>query len=189
MPVPNKRLASKSAFTAACLLVVIATACGGTNPSVRKRTPTVTGAPISYAFVDQSGATVSSETMRGRATIAALVTTYDWASQLVLRRVDQALGSYAPRINAFAMILEPPSYAVLAPAFAHSLNLHFPVVMADHASLEGGGALGPIDYVPTLVVLDADGRVAERLKGLVDSEQIKAALDRASGNVTQREIP
>lgn len=175
--------------TVAGVVVAIATACGGTNPSVRERTPAVNGAPLSYAFVDHTGAPVSSETMRGRATIAALVTTYDWASQLVLRRVDQALGSYVPRINAFAVILEPPSYAVLAPAFAHSLSLHFPVVMADHASLEGGGALGPIDYVPTLVVMDGQGRVVERLKGLVDSEQIKAALDRASDHTRQREMP
>ena len=138
-----------------------------------------------FEFVDPAGTSVSSETVRGRATIAALVTTYDLASQLVLRRVNQALGSYVPRINAFAVILEPASYGVLAPAFADSLDLHFPVVMADQASLEGGGVLGPIDYVPTLVILDPAGRVVERLKGLVGAEQLEAALDRASG----REIP
>lgn len=146
----------------------------------------VADSPLQFAFVDQAGKPVSSETLHGRPTIAALVTTYDLASQLVLRRVNQALGSYVPRINAFAVILEPPSYAVLAPAFSHSLGLHFPVVMADQASLEGGGALGPIDYVPTLVVLDAEGRVVERLKGVVASEQIKAALDRAFGAPSSR---
>ena len=163
------------------LLAVAAEACVAHTPSVPEAPPAVGGNPLRYAFVDQAGNSISSDTMRGRPTIAALVTTYDWASQLVLRRVNRALGSYVPRINAFAVILEPPSYGVLAPAFAESLGLHFPVVMADQASLDGGGALGPIDYVPTLVVLDPAGRVVERLKGLAEAEQIKAALDRASG--------
>jgi hypothetical protein len=169
--------------------VVCSLGCGASQPSVSRPATVAAGEPLQFAFVDQAGRPVSSETTQRRATIAALVTTYDLASQLVLRRVNQAVGSYAPRINAFAVILEPPTYAVLAPAFADSLDLKFPVVMADQASLEGGGALGPIDYVPTLVVLDSGGRVVERLKGPVSSEQIKAALDRASGSSSSRKIP
>src|SRR5690349_17754782 len=70
------------------------------------------GAPLQFAFSDFEGREVSSNTMRGRATLVVLVTTYDVASQLVLRRVNQTLGSFAPRINAFGVILEPASYAV-----------------------------------------------------------------------------
>lgn len=163
-----------------CLACALGFGCGGGSTTTRARSPVTLAQPLVFAFVDPQGEPVSSETTRGRPTIAALVVTYDWASQLMLRRVNQALGSYVPRINAFAVILEAPTYAVLAPAFASSLELHFPVVMADQASLDGAGPLGPIEYVPTLVVLDAGGRVVERLKGVVSPEQIKAALDRAS---------
>lgn len=170
------------------LLAFVAVGCVANTPNVREAPSPSRGNPLRFTFVDPAGNTISSETMQGRPTIAALVTTYDWASQLVLRRVNRALGSYVPRINAFAVILEPPSYGVLAPAFAESLSLRFPVVMADQASLDGGGPLGPIDYVPTLVVLDPAGRVVDRLKGLVEADQIKAALDRASGVTSQTEI-
>lgn len=163
--------------------VVCLLEAGCSRPPTESKTPSpvALGEPVSFVFLAQGGAEVSSESLRGRATLVALVTTYDWASQLVLRRVNQALGSYAPRINALAIVLEPPSYGVLVEAFSRSLGLHFPVVMADQASLEGAGPLGPIDYVPTLVVLDEEGRVVERLRGLLSAEQIYAALDHATG--------
>src|SRR6187549_1152406 len=112
------------AFGSPCLL-----GCGAGEPPVHEPSYVVLGSPLRFEFVDQAGKPVSSESMHGRPTIAALVTTYDWASQLVLRRVNQALGSYVPRINAFAVVLEPASYGVLASAFAETLELHFPVVM------------------------------------------------------------
>lgn len=171
------------------LLAYCALACASSATPVPARRPMVSAAPVHFSFVDPSGTPVSSESTQGRVTLVALVTTYDWASQFVLRRVNQALGSYVPRINAFAVILEPPSYAVLAPAFSNSLGLHFPVVMADHASLGGGGVFGPIDYVPTVLVLDQEGRIVERLTGLVSPEQIHAALERAPRTSSDGEIP
>lgn len=173
----------------ALLVVLLGASCGGTTPEPRTTRARVLGGPVAFAFVDQSGVGVSSESTRGRVTIAALVTTYDFGSQLVLRRVNQALGSHTPRINALGVVLEAPSYGVLLSAYSESLGLHFPLVMADQASLEGGGPLGPIDYVPTLVILDPQGRVVERLKGLVSPEQIHAALDLAGGSAPRREIP
>lgn len=173
----------------ALIAVLLGASCGGAAPAARTSRARALGEPVEFVFVDQSGARVSSESTRGRVTIAALVTTYDWGSQLVLRRVNQALGSHVPRINAFGVVLEAPSYGVLVSAYSNSLGLHFPLVMADQASLEGGGPLGPIDYVPTLVILDPQGRVVERLKGLVSPEQIHAALDRAGGSAPRREIP
>lgn len=171
------------------LAVLLLVGCGGSAPGPRVTRARNFGEPVAFSFVDQAGEAVSSDSTRGRVTIAALVTTYDWGSQLVLRRVNQALGSHAPRINAFGVVLEAPSYGVLVSAFSNSLGLHFPLVMADQASLEGGGPFGPIDYVPTLVVLDRFGRVIERLKGLVSAEQIDGALDLAEDVTTVREIP
>ncbi len=119
---------------------------------------------------------MSSNTLRGRATLVVLVTTYDVASQLMLRRVNQTLGSFVPRINAFGVVLEAASYAVLVPPFHKSLELQFPLVMADLGSLEGGGPFGPIEYVPTVVVLDQAGRVHRTLKGLVTVDELTKAL-------------
>lgn len=164
--------------------IVLLLGCSPANTSrVEPEVPSV-APPLSFTFVGQGGEEVSSRTLRGRITIVALVTTYDLASQLVLRRVNQALGSYSPRINAFALVLEAPSYAVLVESFSESLDLHFPVVMADQASLDGGGPFGPIDYVPTLVFLNRDGGAVERLRGPVSPEQVTAVLDRLSARRT-----
>lgn len=156
------------------------TACVQVDTPIEEPKPQSISAPIQFSYLDHEGREVSSKTTRGRVTIAALVTTYDLASQMNLRRVNQALGSYTPRINAFALVLEPPSYRVLVDSFAKSLDLHLPLVMADQASLDGGGPFGPIDYVPTLVFLDRQGRIVERLRGPLSTEQITEALGRAN---------
>lgn len=166
--------------TSIALGMALLLGCSAANsPAAEPDVPAV-APPLSFTFVGQRGEEVSSSALRGRITIVALVTTYDLASQLVLRRVNQALGSYSPRINAFALVLEAPSYAVLVESFSESLDLHFPVVMADQASLDGGGPFGPIDYVPTLVFLNREGSALERLRGPVSPEQVTAVLDRLS---------
>lgn len=168
------------AATVALVCGLVLTSCVQVDTPVEEPTPQPISAPILFSYVDHAGREVSSRTTRGRVTIAALVTTYDLASQMNLRRVNQALGSYSPRINAFALVLEPPSYRILADSFAKSLDLHLPLVMADQASLDGGGPFGPIDYVPTLVFFDRRGRIVERLRGPLTAEQITEALGRAN---------
>lgn len=140
----------------------------------------VSGRPLEFSYVAPDGTPISSETMRGRTTLVALVTTYDWASQLLLRRVNQALVSHVPRLNALGVVLEDPSYSVLLDTFSNSLDLAFPLVMADQATLDGSGPFAPLAYVPTLLVLDAGGGLVARLQGPVDRAQIDSALEQAT---------
>ena len=146
-------------------------------------TPAVApGAPIVFSFITPDGTPISNETMSGRPTLIALVTTYDWASQLLLRRVNQTLLSHVPRVNALGVVLEEPSYSVLLDTFAKSLNLRFGLVMADRPTLAGDGPFAPLTYVPTLLVLDAQGRLLARLQGPVERAEIDAALEGATGD-------
>jgi hypothetical protein len=117
---------------------------------------------------------------RGRATMVALVTTYDMGSQLLLRRVQEALRAHRPRSNAGAVVLEAPRYEVLLDTYAEAMELTFPVVLADLATREGRGPFGPVDYLPVLVILDADGRVVSRHSGQVDLPTLLGALEQAS---------
>jgi hypothetical protein len=88
--------------------------------------------------------------------------------------------SHRPRANAGAIVLEAPKYAVLADTFRTSLALSYPVALADDATRLGGGSFGRIDRVPTLVVLDRDGRQTFRKNGLAAPDEIRAALASAS---------
>lgn len=164
-------------------------ACSATSA---ERAPSIVptlGPALTYSYSDFNGDEVSSTTMRGRMTLVVLLTTYDVASQLVLRRVNQTLNSFVPRINAFGVVLEPASYAVLVPPFHQSMALRFPLVMADLGSLDGAGPFGPIDYVPTVVVLDANGGVRRRFKGPVTVDDLTKALREIQGEAGDQPAP
>lgn len=164
-----------SSLHASALLAALA--CGG-NGELPPRAPEP-GEPVVFAF-RHGEVRFDSVSTRGRATLVALVTTYDMGSQLLLRRVEQALRTHRPRANAGAVVMEAPRYEVLLDTYAEAMDLSFPVVLADLATREGRGPFGAVDYLPVLVILDAEGRVASRHAGPVDLPTILGALQEAS---------
>ncbi len=123
---------------------------------------------------------MESQALRGRATAVVFITTFDLPSQALAKRVDEVLRRQRPRANAVAVVLEAPKYADLAIAFRESLELSYPVAMADVATLRGGGAFKDVATVPVLVVLDHAGRLIARFDGGAPPEDIERALSRGS---------
>ena len=166
---------------AVCLLA-LALACekdagsGATSAHTRTR-----GEPTVFAFVDVKGRAFSSDTTRGRATVVLFLTTYDLVSQQVARQVEELLHRREPRFNAGAVVLEAPKYATLVEAFGDALGLSYPLSLADWATRQGGGPFGAINAVPTVVILDREGRIVWRHSGLPTAEQLRAVLDEADG--------
>jgi hypothetical protein len=111
-------------------------------------------------------------------------TTFDMASQVQAKHLDQVLRRHRPRANAVVVIMEAPKYAVLAEAFRTTLGLSYPVALADHRTLAGEGPFGPISGVPTLVVLDRDGRPVLKRLGLMGPELMDRALSAADRGET-----
>jgi len=142
--------------------------------------PRATGEPLVFHFPGVDGDPVTSETLRGRTTALLFLTTYDLASQLLARELGQVVSRFTPRANAVGVVLEAPRYAELVPAYRESLGLAYPLVMADFATREGRGPFGDIQNVPTLVVLDRQGREVWRHQGPLSPPDIEAALRRAS---------
>jgi hypothetical protein len=161
-------------------VTLMAWACGGGATEAVAPAYGGSGEPLVFAFKTQSGVVFTSQGTRGRPTLVALVTTYDLGSQLLLRRVEDALHTHRPRANAGAVVMEPPKYEVLLDTYSEAMNLSFPLVLADLATREGRGAFGPVDYLPMLFVLDVDGRVVARHEGPVEMETIMADLEEAS---------
>ena len=144
---------------------------------------------ISFAFGTTEGGEFSSRGTRGRATLVLFVTTYDLPSQLEARRVDEIIRRFRPRVNAGAVVLEAPKYAVFADAFRSTLGLSYPVALADDETLQRRGPFGLVDRVPTLVVLDRNGREVFRKAGVVSPREIEAALSKASESRWQYAYP
>lgn len=168
---------------AVCLFALAAGLCGCSpaTPPAPALNPSPRAGPIQFAFPSAGeDAVVNSETLRGRVTALVFITTFDLTSQLVARRLGEVLTSFTPRANAAAVVIEAPLYADLLPAYRSALSLPFPVVMADFATQRGSGPFGSITHVPTLIVLDRDGREVSRHTGPLERDAIDAAMRRAS---------
>ena len=107
------------------------------------------------------------------------VTTFDLASQVVAKRVNQVLHSHRPRINAGAVVLEAPKYAPLAEVFRSALELSYPVALADLPTLEQDSGVGEVRHVPTVLVLDREGREIVRKRGDFSVPELESWIGRA----------
>lgn len=166
---------------AAFVLLAVGAGCSGAAPATAAASASAASAPIQFEFPSVGEeAVVSSETMRGRATALVFITTFDLASQLVARRLGEVVVSFTPRANAAAVVVEAPAYADLLPSYRTALSLPYPVVMADFATQQGAGPFGTVTHVPTLVVLDREGREVSRHQGSLQADEIRGALRRAS---------
>lgn len=148
-------------------------ACGGQpSPSRQEAVAPERGEVLSYAWGTTDGGVVSSDALRGRATVLLFVTTFDLASQAQAKHLEDVYRTHKPRINAVAVVMEPPKYAPLASSFAEVLGLSYPVALADDATRTGQGPFGAIQSVPSWVVLDRDSRLAFAHAGVVSVEQL-----------------
>ena len=132
-----------------------------------------------YVFGTTQGEELSSQTMHGRVTVLVFVTTFDLASQVAAKRVNQVFHTHRPRINAGAVVLEAAKYAPLADVFRSTLELSYPVAIADLPTLEQNSTLGEVRSVPTLLVLDAQGREVLRKTGNFSLDDLNQWLRRA----------
>jgi hypothetical protein len=163
---------------AGCVLALIG--CGGAaQPAVAP--PAAHGPALEFAF-SGAGQQVSSSDTRGRPTILLFLTTYDLASQFAARDLAHIVRSFTPRANAVAVVCEDAQYEDLLPTYRQTLELPYPVVMGDVATRAGQSAFGRIDILPTLVVLDRDGREVWRHAGAASRAEVSAALERAASS-------
>jgi len=139
---------------------------------------------VSFNLGTTQGAVLNSDNPRGRSTALLFATTFDMASQVQAKHLDEVIRRHKPRANAVVVILEAPKYAVLAEAFRTTLGLSYPVALADQATLAGEGPFGSIAGVPTLIVLDRDGRPVVKRLGLMGPELMERALSAADRGET-----
>ena len=164
-------------WTLLCMSPLLIGSCSAPAQGNAKSASPTKGEPVRFSYFTPDGQPINSEWARGRATLLLFITTYDLASQLEAKRVNELVMARVPRINAVAVILEVPTYAAFAPAFSESLGLRYPVVFAGQVKLEDDAGLGPVNLVPTLVLLDPAGFVTWRHEGPAERREIEAALD------------
>lgn len=136
-------------------------------------TPAPGAPPVSFAWTDLRGRPLSTASMRGRVTVLAFIATYDVASQAQTRFVTALSKRHVPRLNVALVVLEQPSNRPLVEAFVDSLGIEYPVAFADAATLAGEGPFEGLHHVPSVVVLDREGRERARRLGLATEQDLE----------------
>jgi len=143
------------------------------------------GASVSFVFAGLDGRPVTAEQLRGRETIVVLFATFDPIAQVVTQQLRDLMRRRTPRINVLGVVLEPPANAVLVATYGETLELGYPLVLADPATIAGDGPLGPIGEVPMGFLLDRDGRILARARGATLSVELGAALDESQKSASE----
>lgn len=159
-----------------------ATAAAPVEPTTAEPAKQV-GAPVAYEFASLDDRPVSSEALRGRATVLIFVTTYGDASMLQARFLKKVFKEYSPRFNAAAVFLERVDNRPLARIFNDTLELPYPAAMGDEASIAGKGPFTGMDTVPGVVVLDPSGREVWRKIGVAMPDELTSAIREAQRTV------
>lgn len=162
------------------LLAIALDVLGCSAPVAGAQQPEValaaTGDTVRFAYETLEGKPLTSESLRGRITVIAFLTTYDFPSQAEARFLSSITRRHTPRVNALALILEAPENRPLAEAFTATLGLPYPVALADEATIAGEGAFPGLHNVPSIVILDREGREAYRHIGLLEESPLDAAI-------------
>jgi hypothetical protein len=159
-------------------LILAATACAAPREA---SAVTQVGAPLSapvhfaYPTVDGRGM-LATGTLAGRTSVLAFVATYDMASQAQARFLGIVQHRREPRVNVAAIVLEPLENRPLILAFRDALRLDYPMAIGDAELIAGGGPFGDVHGVPTVLVLDAEGRIIWKHVGLAKDAEIDEAL-------------
>lgn len=161
--------------------LLLLAACGGAETAepvygVASEAPAASGPARRFSYVTLGGKRVSHKSYAGRMTVIALVATYDTASQAQARFVNQLYVHHTPRVNALLLVLEPPHHRPLVEAFVQSLDLRYDVAIADPQTIAGEGPFPGLHHVPSVVLLDREGREVWRNLGVADDETLGAAI-------------
>jgi len=163
----------------AASVLALVPGCGGEPPPAKDGATVVKARPepVRFAYQALDGKPLSTASLSGRFSLIALGATYDLPSQAQARFLTGVARNHTPRVNVALLILEPEENRPLVEAFVQTLRLEYPVALADQATITGtGGPFPGLHHVPSVVIIDREGREVWRHMGLVDDETLNGAL-------------
>lgn len=152
----------------------------GTSPTSSALTPVgtveVSGAPVSFRYPNVLGGDLASDDLRGRVTVLLFITTYDVPSQAEVTFLTRLHKEHVPRLNAALIVLEPPESRDIVREYVRALSVDYPVGMADAATIAGRGPFESLQHVPSVVILDREGKERFRHLGPMKYSDLQAAV-------------
>lgn len=121
---------------------------------------------------------VTSAAHRGKPTILALVTTGDIIGQAQVDYLVAMAKNDGTKVNYALIALHPRKEIVLVEAYISALKIEFPVALGDASAMAPSGPFGEISAVPTIVILDRDGRIVWKHTGLAKADELRGHMRR-----------
>jgi hypothetical protein len=134
--------------------------------------------PVTYAFDPLDERPVSSAAHRGRGTVLAFVTTGDIVGQAQVDYLVAMAKRDGATVNYALVALHPRKEIPIVEAYVAALKVDFPVALGDASTLGSAGPFGEIAAVPTVVVLDRQGRVVWKHTGLAKADELRGHMRR-----------
>jgi len=131
---------------------------------------------VSFSFPDLDGKEVSTATVHGRTTVVFFGTAYDTFVQAEARFLIDVEHLHTPRLNVVMIMLERAENRPMVSIFSDVLQHPFPICMADADTIAGHGPFQGMNSVPSLLILDKEGREKYRHAGMQKEEEIEAAI-------------
>jgi hypothetical protein len=119
---------------------------------------------------------VSSESTVGKPTVIVFTTTGDIVGQAQVSYLVHMAKNDGDRVNYAMVAFHPRKEAVLVETYKSTLGVEFPVALADAASMNESGPFGEIPAVPTVVILDRQGRIVWKHTGLAKNEELRSHM-------------
>ena len=129
-----------------------------------------------YVFDALDERPVSSLAHRGKPTVIAFVTTGDIVGQAQVSYLVHMAKNDGDRVNYALVALHPRKEIVLVESYRKTLGVEFPVALADQSAIHAAGPFGEIPAVPTIIVLDREGRIVWKHTGLAKNDDIRGHM-------------
>lgn len=129
-----------------------------------------------YDFDSLDQRPVSSIAFRGKPSVIVFVTTGDLVGQAQVDYLVRMAANDGERVNYAMVAIHPRKEAVLVDAYRKTLGVEFPVALAEAGATNASGPFGEIAAVPTVVVLDRDGRISWKHTGLAKNDEIRGHM-------------
>lgn len=163
---------------ARCALVLSLAACGGAQPpgpAVGQSTAEPPPRPIEMSLRRPNGEWIHLGDLRGRPVLLMLLATFDGVSQAALRPTARFARAH-PEVHVIGIAAQPDANLLLDP-YEAALAPGFPLTYDPARDVHHGTSpLGPIDAVPTFVMLDAFGVEVGRHVGFPNSHTLERLL-------------
>lgn len=165
----------------ALALLTLAAACGGSHaPEGEPPAIGASTAPVSpvahFEFDSLDERPVTSAALLGKPAVLAFVTTWDLNSQAQIDFLVPMAKRDEGAVTYVMVALQARSDRELIEVYRTKLGVTFPVALADKVTISGGGPFGDVANVPTVVVLDRQGRLVWKKAGLTKSQEIREGL-------------